>query len=88
MPEPRIVPPGEARHLYDAADTAMDVWDKSPQKLAAAAFDLAHTAAVLGEQREAALTLHPNVQGYCPICQTRFQVYPCPTARALGVTDA
>ena len=83
MPEPRIVPPEEARRISDQYARFVR-HDPSEERV----LNLAHTAAVLGEQREVALTLHPNVQGYCPICQTRFQVYPCPTARALGVIDA
>lgn len=49
--------------------------------------DLAHTAAVLGEQRGAALALHQagatgNEGTYCTGCA---DYYPCQTARALGV---
>ena len=66
--------------------------------------DLAHTAAVLGEQREAALALHTRRGqsgffdvGYgerdhcCNECGSLGEYgaeWPCPTARALGVTDA
>jgi hypothetical protein len=58
--------------------------------------DLAYTAAVLGEQREAVLALHTGAgvrrvtpwsdteERYCEPCNVS---YPCPTARTLGVTE-
>jgi hypothetical protein len=69
--------------------------DQANADLIAAAPDLAHTAAVLGEQRKAALSLHQperttndfgdhDLPDRCCCC---FAPYPCSTARALGVTE-
>jgi hypothetical protein len=49
--EPRIVPPEEARDLVEVAERVGYI---APSKRR----DLAHTAAVLGEQREALLEFH------------------------------
>lgn len=71
MPEPRIIPPAEAREWRE--------WSTPFER------DLAHTAAVLGEQREAVLALHRA--GYKNLwCEQDGSSYPCPTARALGVS--
>ena len=83
QPGPRIVPPGEARKIAErfALYQAPPLGEMVP--------DLAHTAAVLGEQRDAVLALHEGLTYESPagltICETCDEVYPCPTARALGV---
>jgi hypothetical protein len=54
--------------------------------------DLAYTASVLGEQREAALRRHvDDGWGFCVTCflpknPYQRESYPCPTAQDLGVT--
>lgn len=81
MSEPRIVPPKEAR-----GDVSRESWGSSWIA------DLAHTAAVLGEQREAVLALHKPVgehlaaYGWTEVCIHCQFPYPYPTARVLGVT--
>lgn len=66
MPEPRIIPPAEARSLREGylSLTAAERRNYQPlrEALHNAASDLAHTAAVLGEQREAVLALHHKVE--------------------------
>lgn len=76
MSDPRIIPPDEARQHGGAGYQFVR--------------DLAYTSAVLGNQREAVLALHrPMGEGatepWCWECDG--QIYPCRTARALGVTE-
>lgn len=91
QPEPRIVPPDEAQEYLAAQD---ELSLHFPRLLVQIVADLAHTAAVLGEQRDAALDIHRGFH-WCFNAE-RHQAYtydetsdvlgPCPTARALGVT--
>jgi hypothetical protein len=81
--EPRIVPPGEARALVD--ELALDLTRPGAVYMT----DLAHTAAVLGEQRAAVLALHAGSH-WCSDANGRAYVdqdHFCPTARVLGVTE-
>lgn len=87
QPGPRTVLPEEARALVKMFHPT------APCTLRERT--LAHTAAVLGEQREAVLSLHapygsPALGGpWCEHCSGDMdpeEPYPCPTARALGVT--
>jgi hypothetical protein len=73
--EPRIVPPEEARDALGGV---------RPYGLTYR--DLVHTAAVLGEQREAALHRHEGEHWCTGEVGPEFWRLPCPTARALGVT--
>jgi hypothetical protein len=85
----RIVSSGEAWSLVESMTYRGGDGTKP------AILDAVFTAAVLGEQREAALRLHgwdpegPTTGGECPTCgDERGPLdYPCPTARALGVTE-
>ena len=81
MSETRIVPPDEAREAERG----------EIQLTRGHYFALAHTSAVLGEQREAALALHSEIH-WCTDGGDEPKLWaswnPCPTARALGVTDA
>lgn len=82
MTEPRIIPPEEARRLMDQGDRP--IYDGKVTRL-----DLAHTAAVLGEQREAALALHTGHHWCANAERTGVYTYGdlgglCPTARALS----
>jgi hypothetical protein len=85
----------EGHTMYRLATNADDrAWRYADVNLIAAAPDLAYTAAVLGGQREAVLALHARDRfGTCEVCMTDDEAeewyratYPCPTARALGVT--
>lgn len=84
--EPRIIPPDEARQEFDALATFLH-----PTKRERLRRDIAHTAAVLGEQRQAVLDLHrSDADGRCISCYVWSadvpENWPCPTARALGVS--
>jgi hypothetical protein len=80
VPELGIIPPAVAREM-----------EEFPPSQAETIRALAFTAAVRGEERDAALAIHaPRGLRYadglaCEFCGTH---YPCSTARALGVTDA
>lgn len=79
--DPRIIPPEEARRLMDQGDRP--IYDGKVTRL-----DLAHTVAVLAEQRAAALALHRHYH-WCTDPLGRAVSYSgprCPTARALGVS--
>ncbi len=95
---PRMVPPDEARALGPALVGALG-WDTLSQVKRNAVLDLAHTAAVLGEQREAVLALH-RTESYtfltgrilvrCCTCNDEAgkpEVWPCRTAQAMGVAE-
>jgi len=76
---PRIVPPAEARVILG----------RGIRYVGPELRDLAHTVAVLGEQREKVLALHSHGhwcwdESWNPRC---YLEEPCPTARALGVTE-
>ena len=90
MTEPRIIPAAEARELLTMAQGFEVTVDRETL------LHYAYTAAVLGEQREAALACHRKSEGvrdapywtgpdvhWCEDCDDGW---PCPTARALGVT--
>lgn len=89
MTQPRIIPPDEAREWQREA-THQRHSTLADDRIC----DLGHTAVVRGEQREAALALHQPRSVWpdrrCLICVDpdgdRLR-YPCPTARALGVTE-
>lgn len=87
MSDPQIVPPEEAR---DIAQEALRVLASLPgQKVFVDMLNLAHTAAVRGEQVEAVLALHSHGhwcwdEAWEPHC---YLDEPCPTAiRARRVT--
>lgn len=127
MNEPRIVPPDEARAYRDRL-AALKPGERTFISTPPRPLDLAHTAAILGEQREAALALHhagwrdfitdPDCareecdhEDGCPTerlaicagCDRQYSEidnyylertggyeavkWPCPTARALEVTE-
>ena len=94
MTSPRIVPPDEARKLTAEALVGYDFNESMAVTLVVMAPDLAHTAAVLGEQREAILALHKEYEGHCRVCcfdessdGVEFWEYPCPTVQAFEVTE-
>ena len=79
MSEPRIVPPEMVKAI------AAGVYTLSRREY----IDLAHTVAVLGEQREAGRALHRGSH-WCSDANGRAYFdrdHTCPTARALGVTE-
>ena len=39
-------------------------------------------------QRQAVLDMHRPYEGWCATCEGGEQSWPCPTVRALGVSDA
>lgn len=83
MTAPRIVPPEEARQEFDALATFLH-----PTERERLSRDLAYTAAVLGEQQEAALGIHTG-DHFCSdetgLISWEQEMGPCPTAAALGV---
>jgi hypothetical protein len=83
MSEPRIISPAEALEMLTMAQGFNLSADRETL------IQLAYTAAVLGEQRDAVLALHqPNEHGDCGTCRNKYDCYleyPCLTARALGV---
>lgn len=77
QPGPRIVPPEvRARDGVDGHDCIR----------VEAYVTLSDRARVLGEQREAVLALHRSLNGVCGECDG-WPDWPCPTARALGLTE-
>lgn len=80
----RIVSADEAREHIAAHHAQIEAGWGGTGVLA----DIAFTVIQQAEQISAAIALHWRGQdGECPTCEG-LPRYPCPTARALGVTDA
>ena len=88
MNEPRIIPPDEARVLLSQLEG--DAVAFGPTLLRRQQMSLAHTAATLGDRLAAVKKLHSGGH-WCAVGSERYPVWyevkPCPTARALGVTS-
>jgi hypothetical protein len=72
----------------DANDLTDDLYDE----LAQASDDLAAAVRTVRERTEAVLAIHKRtrlvlVRDASPMCFACMEPYPCPTARAVGVTD-
>ena len=87
MPEPRIVPPDEAR-------AKLDDWERTPWvrivpgRLGMTSPTLPPCSVSSGRRRWPCMGRFPHPHRGNAICGRCFEIYPCPTARALGVTDA